>query len=133
MCVCIYTGNIVWINGPFKPGLYNDKKIVNENLKHALPAGEYVIADRGYRGHPDKARVPNEELDTEDVIYFNQTARARQENTNHLLIQWKILRQIYRHDPSSHVHVFWSIAVTTQISFDMNEKMNHNIYFQGEY
>jgi DDE superfamily endonuclease len=73
MCVCIYNGNIVWINGPFKPGLYNDKKFFNENLKHALPAGEYVIADRGYRGHPDKARVPNENLDTADDIYFNQT------------------------------------------------------------
>ena len=132
MGVCIYTGNIVWINGPFKPGLYNDKKIFNENLKNVLPPGEYVIADKMYRGDPDKARVPNENLDTPEETFYNQRARARQENTNHLLKQWKILRQIYRHDVSTHVDVFWSVAVLTQISFDLNEKLNYHVDFVGE-
>ena len=47
----IQTGYIVWINGPFKPGNYNDIAIFRKGLKQKLEkAGEKAEADMGYKG-----------------------------------------------------------------------------------
>jgi hypothetical protein len=49
--VCIQTGDIVWVNGPFKEGKWNDIKLYRRILKEQLLPGEMVEADRGYRGY----------------------------------------------------------------------------------
>jgi hypothetical protein len=50
--VCIQTGDIVWVNGPFKEGKWHDIMVYRRNLKGLLHPGEMVKADRGYRGDP---------------------------------------------------------------------------------
>ena len=130
--VCIVTGNICWINGPFQPGIFNDIKIFQRDLKHRLLAGEQVIADQGYRGEPLFARIPDEQLDTPEETHFNQRARSRQENVNRFFKNWKCLSQTFRHDIKKHCVVFWSVAILTQISFDMNENLNYQVEFVGE-
>jgi hypothetical protein len=50
MAVCIQTGDIVWVNGPFKCGKWSDIKIFKTFLMQRLADGELVEADKGYRG-----------------------------------------------------------------------------------
>ena len=52
VAVCIQTGYIVWINGPYACGSYPDKKIFAEWLKQELEPRERVEVDRGYTGDP---------------------------------------------------------------------------------
>ena len=48
VAVNIKTGDIVWINGPFPCGSWNDIKIFRCNLKLLIPPGEMVEADKGW-------------------------------------------------------------------------------------
>ena len=48
--ICIKTGWIVWINGPYEPGIYNDLQFFRNLLKSFLGKGERVEADDGYIG-----------------------------------------------------------------------------------
>ncbi len=56
--VCIKTGHIVWINGPF-PANHNDATIFKNTLANLLVDDEGVKADAGYndKGH-DKLKTP---------------------------------------------------------------------------
>ena len=42
--VCILTGDIVWLHGPFPCGLWPDLKIFRKSLKQQLLEGEKVVA-----------------------------------------------------------------------------------------
>ena len=50
----VQTGDIVHINGPFKPGKFADLSIFFMKLKQLLlDAGEKAEANLGYRGEPE--------------------------------------------------------------------------------
>ena len=57
--VCIQTGNIVWIHGPFKPSVH-DLTIFRLALKNELDDGERVEADRGYIGD-ESTSIPSDD------------------------------------------------------------------------
>jgi hypothetical protein len=129
--VCIKTGVICWVNGPYKPGLFNDLMIFRDKLLPRLIHGETVEADRGYRGEPIFTSVPFVD-DTEEQEKFKTNARMRQENANKFFKEWDILKQVFRHNVNKHCPVFWAIVTLTQISFDMEEKLNYQVDFVGE-
>ena len=58
--VCIQTGLIVWINGSFAAGKYNDITIFQSKMIYDLLDWEMVEADQGYVGQPNKIRVKYE-------------------------------------------------------------------------
>jgi hypothetical protein len=60
----------------------NDIKNFREKLRGCLTPGEQVIADKGYKGDPLFARIPDKNNDTEEEIFFNSDARMRQEHVN---------------------------------------------------
>jgi hypothetical protein len=45
VAVCIQTGLIVWINGPFRAGKWPDVNIFRRDLKGKLLPGEMIGAD----------------------------------------------------------------------------------------
>jgi hypothetical protein len=47
---CILSGELVWINGPYDPGIWNDIAISLNALLTELDEGKRVKADDGYRG-----------------------------------------------------------------------------------
>ena len=49
VAVCIQTGDIVWINGPFRANRWPGVNIFRRNLKNKLLPGEMVEADQEYR------------------------------------------------------------------------------------
>ena len=52
--VCIQTGLIVWINGPFTAGKFNDITIFHAQMIYKLLPWEMVEADQCYEGQPNK-------------------------------------------------------------------------------
>ena len=54
VALCILTGDIVWINGPYKSGVWNDIAIFRDGIMHHLEDGERVEADDVYLGEAPK-------------------------------------------------------------------------------
>ena len=123
ICVCILTGDIVWVNGPFACGLWTDWKIFSEGgLKSCLEEGERVEADDGYEaGYPEFVKTKS------GIFHGNHDirnrVRARHETVNKRLKQFSALSSIFRHGVTKHAVVFDSVTVLTQISFNRGEKL----------
>jgi len=122
VCVCIQTGDIVWINGPFPCGRWPDIRIFTRDLIHMLLPGEKVEADQGYRGYPDQVRTPGIAVSLADQR-AKGNARGRHKHVNKRFKQWGALKQVYRHDIDDHYLIFNSIAVTTQICLENGEPL----------
>ena len=56
--ICISTGYIVWINGPFRCG-YSDIEIARQCVVGSLTLNETVEADAGYQGEDWHIRTPS--------------------------------------------------------------------------
>lgn len=123
VAVCINTGHIVWINGPFPCGSWPDINIFRNNLMFKLGPAERVQADSGYRGEPLRISIPVDY--TSDRHYDAKSkARARHETMNERLKNWGCLKQLYRHDISHHDAVFRAVAVLTQLDI----KYEHSLW-----
>lgn len=127
--ICILTGHICWLNGPYAPGIWNDDMIFGDALVHELEEGERVEADNGYRGHaPEYVRCPASISNPPEQEEMQKKVRGRHETCNKRLKQWKILRDEYRHNIEDHGAVFRAIAVLTQLSLEHGEPL-----FEVEY
>ncbi len=120
----ILTGDICWINGPFEPGKYNDLMIFRMGLMGELDEGERVEADDGYLGEaPLHVKCPKCLTSDPAKKKLKSRVRSRHETCNKRFKQWKILKEVYRHNVADHGSVFRSIAVLTQISFQKGEPL----------
>ena len=107
--VNIMTGDIVWIEGPHPAGKMPDITIFRLRLKHVLPDGEKVIADKGYRGEPNKVVIDHPDA---------QKVRSRHETVNRRFKQFNILGRTFRHSPDLHQAVFIAVAVIVQLGME---------------
>jgi hypothetical protein len=118
--VCIQTGDIVWVNGPFKCGPWPDLSIFRINLKNLLLPREQVEADNGYRGDPS-CRTPAMARSWAEYEK-KKAARGRHETLNGRLKKWGILNQVYRHSLDKHGDVFMAVCVLTQLTIDRGSR-----------
>ena len=133
--VCIQTGLIVWIYGPFVVGKYNDITIFRSKMIYELLDWEMGEADQGYVGHPNKICVKYELGDSENQFEAKARARARGEMINGRFKNFCILMDRYRHKISIHSNVIHAVAVLMQISltivsptFKVNYPAHDNLY-----
>ena len=54
-----YRGDLVWIQGPYPDGRFNDIAIFNKVLRNFLEPSERVEADNGYVVTADKIKCPD--------------------------------------------------------------------------
>lgn len=121
MAICIQTGEIVWVNGPFPAGAYPNINIFRRGLKQLLlRSKEKAQADAGYRGEPAVIILPND-FDKQLIKKLKNDLRARHETVNRRLKQFGALGQVYRHDYEFHQSVFEACAVLTQIGIVSGE------------
>ncbi len=80
--VSILGGDLVWIQGPYPVGKYNDIAIFNKVLCHFLDPGERVEADKGYVRHPDKIKCPRNVGNTAEKWVMQGRVRARHKTLN---------------------------------------------------
>jgi hypothetical protein len=125
--LCIRTGWIVWIHGPFPCGKWADLTIFRKALKVMLPPGEKVHADLGYIGEPNHIVVPIQ-VDANDMAgkeaqHIAASVRARHETVNKRFKQFEILKRVFRHDVQHHQPVFGACAVITQMAIERGEPL----------
>ena len=122
--VSILGDDLVWIQGPYPVGKYNDIKIFNKVLHHFLDPGEQVEANKGYVGHPDKIKCPQNVGNPAEKWAMQGRLRARHEMLNRQLKNWGILSQVYRHVIMvRHGKVFHACAVVMQLTIENGEPL----------
>ena len=107
--------DLVWIQGPYPAGRFNDIAIFNKVLRHFLEPGERVEADNGYVGTADKIKCPDNPCNPVENEGMQSRTRYRHETINGRFKTWGILQQTYRHDIRRHGEVFRAIAIMTQL------------------
>lgn len=129
--IAIQSGDIVWINGPFPAGRYNDIVIFRDKLKDKLEfCKEKVEADDGYRGEEFYIELPrNVGHGGHAQKRIKGLVRTRHETCNKRFKNWRALSERFRHSSDLlHGRIFRSIVAITQLQFE-----HGNPLFQVEY
>lgn len=126
VALCIQTGWIVWINGPYPAGKWPDITIYRHRLKNHLLENEVVEADKGYRG--DSTTVCPDDCLTFGEWQLKFHVRARHETVNKRMKDFKVLsdrfrHKVNRHDLSRHELCFTAVAIITQIHISTFEPL----------
>jgi DDE superfamily endonuclease len=125
--LCIRTGWIVWIHGPFPCGKWPDISIFRKALKFMLSPGEKVHADLGYLGEPNRIVTPMDvnagDLVGKETQDIAASVRARHETVNKRFKQFEILKRVFRHDVQHHQPAFGACVVITQIAIERGEPL----------
>jgi hypothetical protein len=111
-------GDLVWIQGPYPAGTFNNVKIFNKVLRHFLEPSERVEADNGYIGAADKIKCPNNPCNPVANEEKQSRIRSFHETINGSFKTWGILSQVYRHDITHHGKVFQADAIITQLAIE---------------
>jgi hypothetical protein len=124
VALCIATGDIVWVNGPYECGMWPDISIFRDSLMSHLCLNERCEVDDGYIGeHPRYCKCPKGFANPEETLFMQQRVRNRQETVNKRFKDWGLLKQVYRHAISSHGVAFRAIAVITQLAINSGEAL----------
>ena len=111
--VCIQTGWICWVAGPFPAGDFPDLEIFRLYLKDYLDQHERVEADMGYQGEL-ACRTPTDFDCNPQWKIMKGKARARHEAINGKFKEFSILGNVFRHNKKVHHLVFHGIASILQ-------------------
>ena len=114
IAVCIKTGDIVWISGPF-PAATHDLTIFRYKLADMLLPHELVMADRGYQGFWRKCLTPFQSQNSQHKRAM-AALRARHETVNRRFKTFGALTHTFRHSPHLHHLFFRTAAVLIQIA-----------------
>jgi len=98
--VCIQTGEIVWISGPYPAGSWPDLRIARDWIIYEIEEGEMILADGGHCDGHQFFMTPNGQND--DDQHMKAIARARHETINRRFKQWDILGSRWRHPLDRH-------------------------------
>lgn len=123
--ISIASGDIVWTNGPFPCGEWNDLKIAKSKLHNNLLEGELYVADSGYRSAEHRAIIPSGLHNS--LERKTSKIRARHESYNRRFKQWKVLGGLFRHKLQKHKFVFNAVANITQMMLDQGEMMSADV------
>jgi hypothetical protein len=126
VCLCIQTGWIVWIHGPFPCGWGNDKDLAYTELVAAMEEDERSIADGVYNDGEVYFITPSGY--NNDTEWMRSMVRSRHENVNTKFKVFRILTEQFRHDLSLHGYVFSAIANITQIKIETDEPLTQVYY-----
>ena len=124
MAICILTGEIVWVNGPFAPGIYNDLKIFTTTLAFMLDDCERVEADDGYAGaDPEFAKAKSMPWHPTRVIDVKNEVRAHHETVHNRMKFFAILRQVFKNGVKKHQEVVLAVTILVQLQIQMGEPL----------
>jgi len=119
IAICLWKSQVVWINGPFPSGEFNDLKVfvLQDGLKDKLQAAnKRGIADNGCVGC-EELSMPNPR-DPEMVRKFKSRARKRHENFNSMKKRFACLKGQFRHSEARFKTCFEAVCVICQNKLD---------------
>jgi hypothetical protein len=104
--VDILVRNLVWVEGLYPAGGWNDIFFFNSVLSHCLEPGKRVEANNGYVGHADKIQCPNNDCNPVENLGMQGMVRSCHKMLTGHLKNWGILEKVYRHNITVHGTVF---------------------------
>jgi hypothetical protein len=122
LAVSIFGGDIVWVNGPFPCGDFNDIAIFFLGLKEKLNVNEMAEADSRYRGEPSTIRTKADYNSRKEKAEKDKV-RARHETMNSRLKSFGVLSRRYRHDLKEHGKVFCAVVALVQLGINSGETL----------
>ena len=133
VALCLRTGKIVWIHGPFPCGRWPDLKIFRHSMILHLEDGQKVEADDGYKGDPTKTLTPHNNTRNPNDAEYRQYTRCRQETINARFKSWKCLDEQLRHSLARHSQMFRAVAVISQLAVESGEPLFQIDYDQNNF
>ena len=131
MAVCIQTGLIVWVNGPYPCGRWPDLAIFRHRLVEMLDMGEWIVTDEGYSD--GREFCLNKKWRGFPRWWKRMAARAlsKHERINSELKRFQILSTAFRgKDLDEHGEAFMAIANVVQIQMMLSESyMSYYVYY----
>jgi len=123
----LFYSNVLWCNGPFLPGKYNDNQIFAEfGLKERLSAcGKKALADKIYNGHPDECSTFNA-VDSTAVRTFKARTQMRHEQLNGMVKEFGVTKTPFWHKPDKmqkHRWCFKAVTVICQYQLEHGEPL----------
>lgn len=131
--VCIATGDIVWVNGPFEAAKHDNTVFKEDGLKDALCDDEGVEVDAGYQDD-EKFKNPKISQSRKDRRE-KSNVRSRHEIVNSRLKDFSVLDSVFRHTKDmkeKHGLCFNAVAVITQLSFEFDGHL-HSVDYDVRY
>ena len=133
VALCLRTGEIVWIHGPFPCGRWPDLLIFRHAMISHMDDDERAEADDGYIGEPTKTLTPKRNTRNESDADFRQYTRNRQETINARLKDWSCLSGRLRHSLGFHSAMFCAVAVLCQLAIQSGEPLFQIDYDQENF
>jgi len=123
--LCIKTGDIICIEGPFPCGLHNDVKCLRWSLLNWLDENERMEADDGFIGEcPKHCKCPGSFVADETKLWMQNRVRSRHETVNKRMKQFQCLRaNPFRHSIDKHSKCVRAVAVLTQLAIEEGEPL----------
>lgn len=120
----IRSSDIVFLAGPYLPGLYNDLQIFRmSGVKDEMEQTEKMEADDGYLGeHPAFCMVPSGEETRQDQQKLRGRVRMQHEHVNKRMKQFGCLLNCFRHGVEKHSYCFRAVAVITKLAMQAGEE-----------
>jgi hypothetical protein len=122
VALCIQTGWIVHINGPYPSGEWHDLIVARDELCYKLADSEFedemAVADSGYNDGFNFFETPTGHHNEDQTM--KALARARHETVNRRFKQWGVLGQRFRGKPEYHSKFFYAVANLTQFLISLN-------------
>jgi DDE superfamily endonuclease len=137
VALAIFSPHVVFIDGPFPAGQFNDIAAFRSRLKDKINKGKKVIADGGFPPNRqsttelDMLVLPRQGYSSKDFANFKSRARARQEQFNSRLKFYDCLGGLFRHGVDKHKHAFEAVCVTLQYAMDLGEPIFDVIHHDG--
>ena len=125
IALSVRTSGIVFLAGPFLPGVLNDLSIFRESgIKDMMEQYEKVEADDGCMGEcPGCCMCPGWFDANEDQAKLRGRVRMRHEIVNKRMKNFGCLLSRFRHDATKHSACFRAVAVLTQLSMESGEPL----------
>ena len=128
--ICIQTGWIIWVNGPYAAGYWPDLAISRDGLTDALDKDELFLADGTYRDGHGWCLTPTGRNNPDQ--YMKAVARARHECVNGLFKKFRVLETCFRHHRTKHGMVLTAVANIIQAKIQL-EKPVFQVNYDDNY
>ena len=122
-----FYSNVLWVNGPFLPGKYNDNQIFADfGLKERLSScGKKALADKIYNGHPNECSTFNA-VDNSVIRTFKARTQMSHEQFNGMVKEFGCCKKPFRHKPDKmqkHKWCFEAVTVICQYRLEHGEPL----------
>jgi hypothetical protein len=127
VALAIFSPHVVFIDGPFPAGQFNNIAAFRSRLKDKLKKGKKVIFNGGFppnwqsTAELDMLVLLRQGYLSKDFVNFKSCACSQQEQFNSWLKCYDCLGVLFCHGVNKHKHAFEPVCVTLQYAMDLGD------------